>query len=480
MTSVRRLTVLGLGYLGSVHAACMATQGMDVLGIDTDAEKVRQLSSGQLPIFEPDLAGLLREGLRTGRLRFTTSYAEAAAFGEVHFICVGTPQRRDGDAADVTQIMDCVTSLAPLLSRPCVIVGKSTVPAGTAAMLSEAIARLAPAGEGVELCWNPEFLREGHAVKDTLNPDRIVVGVASSQTEAVLRDVYSAQIDAGVPFYVTDMATAELAKSGANAFLATKISFINAMAELCEATGADITVLARILGADPRIGDAFLRPGVGFGGGCLPKDIRALQARANELGVGEAVEFLREVDAINLRCRATVVSLATEAAGGTVAHKTVCVLGAAFKPGSDDVRDSPALDIAQILHREGARVKVYDPVAMGNARKACPELVYSASVAEAARDARVVLVLTEWPEFVAMDPVELGTVADPQRSVIDGRHILDAARWRAAGWDYRALGVLGGPDRRPHPASRGLTRGIAAASPVTPAYVGAAPAPAAP
>ena len=456
MTSVRRLTVLGLGYLGSVHAVCMATQGMDVLGIDTDAEKVRQLSSGQLPIFEPDLAGLLREGLRTGRLRFTTSYAEAAAFGEVHFICVGTPQRRDGDAADVTQIMDCVTSLAPLLRRPCVIVGKSTVPAGTAAMLSEAMARLAPAGEGVELCWNPEFLREGHAVKDTLNPDRIVVGVASSQAEAVLCDVYSAQIDAGVPFYVTDMATAELAKSGANAFLATKISFINAMAELCEATGADITVLARILGADPRIGDAFLRPGVGFGGGCLPKDIRALQAHANELGVGEAVEFLREVDAINLRCRAAVVSLASEAAGGTVAHKTVCVLGAAFKPGSDDVRDSPALDIAQILHREGARVKVYDPVAMGNARKACPELFYSASVAEAARDARVVLVLTEWPEFVAMDPVELGAVADPQRSVIDGRHVLDAARWRAAGWDYRALGVLGGPDRRPHPASRGL------------------------
>jgi UDPglucose 6-dehydrogenase len=476
MTSVRRLTVLGLGYLGSVHAACMATQGMDVLGVDTDAEKVRHLSSGQLPIFEPDLAGLLRDGLRTGRLRFTTSYAEAAAFGEVHFICVGTPQRRDGDAADVTQIMDCVTSLAPLLSRPCVIVGKSTVPAGTAVMLSEAVARLAPAGEEVELCWNPEFLREGHAVKDTLNPDRIVLGVASSWAEAVLRDVYSAQINARVPLYVTDLATAELAKSGANAFLATKISFINAMAELCQATGADVTVLARILGADPRIGDAFLRPGLGFGGGCLPKDIRALQARANELGVGEAVEFLREVDAINLRCRAAVVSLANEAAGGTVAHETVCVLGAAFKPGSDDVRDSPALDIAQILHGQGAHVKVYDPVAIGNARMACPELAYSASVSEAARDARVVLVLTEWPEFVATDPVELGAVADPKRSVIDGRHVLDAALWRAAGWDYRALGVPDGQDRRPHSASRVLTAGIAGVGPVTPSYVGTAPA----
>ena len=441
MTSWPRLTVLGTGYLGITHAACMAHLGFEVLGVDTDREKVIQLSGGDPPVFEPQLGRRLRDGLASGRLAFTTSYEDAAAFGDVHFICVGTPQRHEGDGADLSQVDACVTALTPLLTRPCLIVGKSTVPSGTAAAIAAEIARRSPAGRSVELCWNPEFLREGHAVDDTLTPDRIVVGVTSPRGEAVMREVYAAQIAAGVPLYVTDLATAELAKVAANAFLATKISFINAMAEVCDAAGADVTVLGRVLGADPRIGPAFLNSGLGFGGGCLPKDIRAFTARAAELGAGGAVTLLREVDAINLRRRARVAELACDMIGGSPAGEQVCVLGAAFKPGSDDVRDSPALDVAQILRGMGARVTVYDPVAMDNARLAYPQLRYAASAREAATGAQVVLVLTEWPEFRDIDPAELGEVAAPQRAIIDARHALDRRRWQAAGWHYRAPGV---------------------------------------
>jgi UDPglucose 6-dehydrogenase len=445
MTSRLRLTVLGTGYLGITHAACMASQGFEVLGVDTDARKAAQLSAGQLPLFEPGLDDLLRDGLDSGRLAFTTSYEQAAAFGDVHFICVGTPLRHDGTGADLTQIDNCVTALAPLLTRPCLVVGKSTVPAGTAAAVAAQIARLAPTGESAELCWNPEFLREGRAVQDTLAPDRIVIGGASPRAGAVMRQIYAGQLAAGAPLYETDLATAELAKVAANAFLATKISFINAMAEVCEAAAADVTMLARVLGADPRIGAAFLNPGLGFGGGCLPKDIRAFMTRASDLRAEGAVRLLREVDAINLRRRAWVAKLAAELADGTVAGEAVCVLGAAFKPGSDDVRDSPALDVAQILHGMGARVTVYDPVAIDNARRACPQLRYAASAEEAAADARVVLLLTEWPEFRRIDPARLGAVAAARRGVIDARHVLNQRRWRAAGWDYRAPGVPAAP-----------------------------------
>lgn len=435
-----RLTVLGTGYLGITHAACLASEGFEVLGVDVDAEKVALLNAGEALIFEPGLADLLRAGLASGRLAFSTSYEQAAAFGDVHFVCVGTPQRRDGDGADLSQVEACVAALAPGLRRPCLVVGKSTVPAGTAAGLAARVAALAPAGDGAEVCWNPEFLREGHGVQDTLRPDRVVIGVGSARAEAVLREVYAPQIAAGADFFVTDLATAELAKVAANAFLATKISFINAVADVCDAAGADITVLARILGADPRIGGAFLRPGLGFGGGCLPKDVRAFQARAAELGARDALAFLREVDAINLGRRTRMVGLALEAAGGSVAGRSVCVLGASFKPGSDDVRDSPALDVAQILHGLGAQVTVYDPVAMINARAARPELGYADSALAAAVGADLVLLLTDWPEFTSLDPAELGAVT-ASRSIVDGRYALDPATWRAAGWHYRASGI---------------------------------------
>jgi UDPglucose 6-dehydrogenase len=439
-TGRKRLTVIGTGHVGISQAACMASEGFEVLGLDTNGEKINLLRAGRLPIYEPGLGRLVNEGLGSGRLSFTTSYELAADFGEIHFLCVGTPQQRDGHGADTSQVEACITSLAPWLRRPCLVVGKSTVPVGTAARLASLLARLAPVREAAEVCWNPEFLREGHSVHDTLNPDRVVVGVSSAWAEATLRQIYATQIERGTSFFVTDLATAELAKVAANAFLATKISFINAVAEVCDAAGADITLLADILGSDPRIGASFLRPGLGFGGGCLPKDVRAFVARAAELGADEARRMLHEVDAINLGRRTRMVNLVAEALGGSISGRSVCVLGAAYKPHSDDVRDSPALDVAQILHGMGAEITVYDPAAMDNARRACPELCYADSVLSAAAGADIVLVLTEWPEFAAIDPTALGAVTAGRR-LIDGRYILDPTTWRAAGWSYRACGI---------------------------------------
>ena len=437
MTDGLRLTVLGSGYLGITHAASMASLGFDVLGVDTDRRKVDQLNDGQLPIYEPGLEELLRDGLAAGRVRFTTSYQEAAALGDVHFICTGTPQQPGSNHADLSQVHACVAALAPLLDRPCLVVGKSTVPVGTARRLATELSHACP---GAELAWNPEFLREGTAVADTLSPDRIVVGVTSSRAEQILRQVYARPLAAGAAFIVTTLETAELAKAAANAFLATKISFINAMAEICEAAGGDVRALAQIVGADPRIGPAFLRAGLGYGGGCLPKDIRAFAARAEELGAGASLAFLREVDAINLRRRARTADLTLELAGGNLTGVPVCVLGAAFKPGSDDVRDSPALDVAQILTGMGARVTVHDPAALENARRARPELRYAATVADAARGAHVVLLLTEWQEFTALTPGALSPIV-AQRNIIDARNVLDPGVWREAGWVYRALGM---------------------------------------
>ncbi|HVA61281.1 MAG TPA: UDP-glucose/GDP-mannose dehydrogenase family protein [Mycobacteriales bacterium] len=434
-----RLTVVGTGYLGATHAACMAELGFEVLGMDVDATKVARLAAGEVPFFEPGLEAVLRKNVDAGRLRFTTSYAEVAEFGDIHFVCVGTPQRDDGYGADLRHVDAAVAGLAPLLSRPCLVVGKSTVPAGTAERMADALRAAAPAGDEVELAWNPEFLREGFAVEDTLHPDRLVFGVRSAHAEGVLRTAYAPIIDGGTPVVVCDFATAQLVKVAANAFLATKISFINAMAEVCEAIHADVTKLSEALSFDTRIGGRFLHAGLGFGGGCLPKDIRAFMARAEELGVEPAVAFLREIDAINLRRRARMVDLAVEVLGGQVDRARVAVLGAAFKPNSDDIRDSPALDVAASLQRLGATVSVYDPAALGNARRQHPELGYADSTMAVAQDADVVLLLTEWREFRDIDPDVLGAVVR-QRRLLDGRNALDPAQWRAAGWTYRALG----------------------------------------
>ncbi|AVL96868.1 UDP-glucose/GDP-mannose dehydrogenase family protein [Microbacterium paraoxydans] len=433
-----RMSVIGCGYLGAVHAAAMASLGHDVVGIDVDEGKVADLTAGAAPFFEPGLAELLEDGVRSGRLRFAADPA-AAAGADVHFLAVGTPQSASGPAADLRFVDAAIDGLLPHLRPGAVVAGKSTVPVGTAARLARRIAET-----GATLAWNPEFLREGWAVHDTLHPDRLVAGVEDTPQGAaavdLLRRVYAAAIDAGAPFLVTDLATAELVKGAANAFLATKISFINAMAEIAEAAGADVTLLAEALGHDSRIGRRYLGSGIGFGGGCLPKDIRAFAARAEELGRGEAVGFLHEVDAINLRRRDRAVRLVVDALGGLVFGRRIAVLGAAFKPFSDDVRDSPALEVAVRLRGLGADVVVTDPAAIENARERHPQLGYASSRDEALRDADAVVVVTEWDEYRReLRPQHAGGLVRG-RIVIDGRNCLDADAWRAAGWTYLGMG----------------------------------------
>jgi UDPglucose 6-dehydrogenase len=437
-----RIAVFGTGYLGATHAACMAELGHDVLGVDIDEGKLAKLAMGELPFYEPGLPEVLRANIDAGRLRFTTSYGEAAEFADVHFIAVGTPQKQGELAADLRHVEAVVESLAPLLTRPAVVFGKSTVPAGTAARLGARVRAVAPATSQVELAWNPEFLREGFAVKDTLHPDRIVLGVDRERpgnAESVAREVYAPLLEEQIPFLVTDLATSELVKTSANAFLATKISFINAIAEVCEATGADVSVLADAIGHDARIGRRFLNAGIGFGGGCLPKDIRAFIAMAGELGAGQAFALLREVDSINMRRRNKMVELAREAVGGSFIGARVGVLGAAFKPDSDDVRDSPALNIAGQIQLQGAAVTVYDPEAMQNARQLFPTLQYAQDVAAACAGADVVLILTEWKQFTGLNPADLAS-AVRRKALIDGRNCLDPVKWREAGWSYRGIG----------------------------------------
>ncbi len=438
-----RITVIGTGYLGATHAAAMAELGFEVLGLDVVPEKIETLSAGRAPMYEPGLEELLRAHVAglpgsSGRLRFTTDFAEAGAFGDVHFVCTNTPQKHGEYASDMSYVNSAFTSLAPHLTSDALVVGKSTVPVGSAARLKRLLAEQAP--EGVELAWNPEFLREGFAVQDTLHPDRLVVGVESERAEKILREVYATPIAEGSPFVVTDFPTAELVKTAANSFLATKISFINAMAEVCEAADGDVVKLAEAIGYDERIGPKFLRAGIGFGGGCLPKDIRAFMARAGELGADQALTFLREVDSINMRRRGHMVELAREALGDAgFLGRRVAVLGATFKPDSDDVRDSPALNVAGQIHLQGGQVTVYDPKGMANARRVFPTLGYADSALEAVRGADIVLHLTEWREFRDLDPAELGG-AVARRLILDGRNALDSAAWREAGWTFRAMG----------------------------------------
>ena len=431
---ILRISVIGTGYLGLTHAVCMADLGHQVLAIDVDADKIAKAAAGEVPFFEPGLEPVLRKNLDAGRLRFTDSFAEIGEFADVHFVCVGTPQVKDGGGgADLSYVFGAADALAPHLARPTLIVGKSTVPVGTARQFIARVQAAAPAGDQVEFAFNPEFLREGYAVQDSLTPDRIVFGVTSDAADELLREVYAVPLASGIPGLTMDLETAELVKVAANSFLATKISFINVMAEMCEASGADVIKLADAIGIDDRIGRKFLSPGLGFGGGCLPKDIRAFRATASEKGVKALVDLLTTVDGINLGRRERVISLAREAMRGELAGKRITVLGAAFKPNSDDIRDSPSLAICGQLADEGAIVTVHDPVAMGNAARVRPDLRYADSVHQAAEGADLVLHLTEWADYRAIDPEALrAIVARP--ALIDGRCTLDAAAWRAAGW----------------------------------------------
>ncbi|TFD37914.1 UDP-glucose/GDP-mannose dehydrogenase family protein [Cryobacterium sp. TMT1-19] len=434
-----KLSVIGCGYLGAVHASAMAELGHDVVGIDIDARKIDQLAAGTPPFFEPGLPEILTSAMASGRLRFSTDIADAAG-AQVHFIGVGTPQKAGSHAADLSYVDAAVQSLLPHLAAGDLVVGKSTVPVGTAGRLAGVIEA---SGSGATLAWNPEFLREGFAVKDTISPDRLVYGVptgaAGERATALLNEVYASAMAAETPLIVTDYATAELVKVAANAFLATKISFINAMSEIADVSGANITELADAIGFDNRIGRRFLNAGVGFGGGCLPKDIRAFTARAEELGRGESVSFLKEVDAINMRQRQRVVAMTLQALDKPVYTAKVAVLGLSFKPHSDDVRDSPALDVAVQLRGLGADVMATDPQGIENSRLRHPQLTYSTSIEETLRDADAVVLVTEWTEFKQIDPVWAATLVRVS-IIIDGRNTLDAAAWRAAGWTYLGLG----------------------------------------
>ena len=437
--SALTISVIGTGYLGATHAAAMAELGFEVVGVDSDPAKIAALASGRLPFFEPELAELIQTHLTSGRLRFTTDLAEAVGGSDIHFVCVGTPQRAGSHAANTDFVENAVAEIARSLRRDAVVVGKSTVPVGTAARLRELLAALVPDGVDAELIWNPEFLREGKAVRDTLHPDRIVIGGASPRAETLMRELYAGPISDGAPVIACDLPTAELVKVSANAFLATKISFINAIAELCEAAGADVTVLADALGHDARIGRQFLNAGLGFGGGCLPKDIRALTHRAAELGAMGAVGLLEQVDDINMHQRQLVVELALQACNGSPLLSRIGVLGAAFKPHTDDVRDSPALNVAAALHLRGAQVAVYDPAAGETGRRTFPTLGFVDSLEAAVAGADVLLLLTEWPEFLAADPELVGRMVR-HRAIIDARNCLDPAPWRAAGWTVKGLG----------------------------------------
>jgi len=430
-----KLSVIGCGYLGATHAACMSSLGFTVIGVDTDPDKVAMLSRGELPFYEPGLDTLLAQEIKSGRLTFTTDFS-AVADADIHFVCVGTPQVKGGLAADLTYVKSAVSEIAPYLKEGALVVGKSTVPVGTAQSLRDQLAQSAPQAD---LAWNPEFLREGFAVEDTLTPNRLVVGVANDRAEAILKDVYAPILALGTPWIRADLPTAELVKVAANSFLATKISFINAMAEVCEAAGGDVTVLAKAIGYDPRIGSRFLQAGIGFGGGCLPKDIRAFMARAEELGAKQALEFLREIDAINLRARQRVIDVVRSDLSEDLTQYKIAVLGATFKPDSDDVRDSPALDIAVQLHAAGANVVVHDPKGIEPARKRFPNLNFAESVTDCVKDSDLILHLTEWKEYRALDPAVIGGLVK-NKMIIDGRNALDRDMWRNAGWKFHALG----------------------------------------
>jgi UDPglucose 6-dehydrogenase len=412
-----KISVIGTGYLGATHAACISSLGFEVVGIDTDPAKVATLQQGRVPFFEPDLEDLLAKEIATGRLTFSSSFDDIKD-ADVHFICVGTPQVKDGLAADLTYVNGALESIAPIIKAGSLVVGKSTVPVGTAARLRARLLELN---------------------SDTLHPNRLVVGVTNDRAEAILKGVYAKNLEEGTPWVRADLPTSELVKVAANSFLATKISFINAMAEICEAAGGDVTVLAKAIGYDPRIGNRFLQAGIGFGGGCLPKDIRAFMARAEELGAQQALEFLREIDSINLRARQRVIDLVRKDLSEDLVGKKVAVLGAAFKPDSDDVRDSPALDIAVQIHAAGANVVVHDPKATGPASKRFPALTFTEDINECVKDAEIVLHLTEWKIYRELDPAAVKGLVK-RAILIDGRNMLDRSAWQAAGWHVRALG----------------------------------------
>lgn len=436
-----KISVIGCGRLGAPYAAGMAEMGHQVLGLDTDPATIRALCAGRAPFDEPGLHEVIACHTRTGRLRFTDSYEEMVNFADLHFLCVGTPQQADGLAIDLGDLEQATTEVARRLRRPSVLVIKSSVPVGTTARLAELARSLVPPELDVRLACSPDFLRESTSLADIRRPSRIILGVepGDDPTEKLLRDAWKPQLDAGTPMVVTDLATAELAKTAANALLATKVSFTNAMAALCEAGGGNVTTLAQTLVLDPRVGDYGFAPGLGYGGSCLPKDVRGLVARAEELGVGPDLRLLAEVDAVNRARQRRLIELAKRACDGHLGGKVIAVWGLSFKPGIDDIRDSPALAVALEIKRQGGLVTAYDPMAMPIARVHHPELAYAPKPADAVIGAHLLLHLTAWPEFAEIDPEKTRELAAAPQ-VIDAPATLPSEAWIDAGWAYHALG----------------------------------------
>jgi UDPglucose 6-dehydrogenase len=427
------IAVVGAGYVGLTTSACLAHLGHDVACADVDAEKVGQLSKGEIPILEEGLPALVAEGLEAHRLRFVVGAATAAAHAEFVFLCVPTPQGDDG-AADLSVVEDVVREIASVLQPGAVVVNKSTMPVGSTRLVERVLGEAGAVVDEVGVASNPEFLREGTAVRDFLHPNRVVIGCEDAAVAVRVSELYS---NVHAPILVTDPASAEMIKYASNAFLATKISFINAIANLCEAVNADVREVALGMGYDSRIGFEFLHSGPGYGGSCFPKDTAALLHTAN--GAGYDFSLLEGVIEVNRRQHERIVAKLRAAAGGSLAGVTVGIWGLTFKANTDDLRDSPSLAVATRLLDEGARVRAYDPVAGEEAGRAEPALDVVADPYEACRDARVLAVLTEWDEFRWLD-FERVAQAMEHPAVVDARNLLDPLAMRRRGFAYQGVG----------------------------------------
>ncbi len=427
------ICVVGTGYVGLVTGAVFADLGNDVVCVDNDRAKIQSLGAGRMPIYEPGLEEMVTRNTEDGRLAFTTDLASSVRQSDVIFIAVGTPPKDSGET-DLSQVEAVAAEIGRAMDRYKVVVNKSTVPVGTGEFVREVITRHQPAPIDFDVVSNPEFLREGSAIEDTLRPDRIVIGAPTQQVAMTLVELY-APLER--PMIITDLPSAEVIKYASNAFLAVKISFINAIANVCETAGADVSQVMKGMGLDSRIGLAFLQPGLGYGGSCFPKDVDSLIHTAAQLGYD--FKLLRSVVEIN-RERAAHLAGMMEKALAPMDDKTVAVLGLAFKPNTDDMREAKSLEVIRLLHAAGARIRAYDPVAMGNARPLVPgSVVFSHSAYDAAEGADAIVLLTEWNEFKFLNLERLRRLLR-RPLIFDGRNLYEPERMRRLGFEYYSIG----------------------------------------
>ncbi len=431
------ICVVGTGYVGLVTGACLADFGNTVTCVDNDEEKIAKLQEGVMPIYEPGLDTLVEKNARAGRLHFSTELAPAVKEALVVFIAVGTPPKKDG-SADLSYVIQVAESIADNLDGYKVVVTKSTVPTGTGQLIEQIITEKGSGEHPFSVVSNPEFLREGSAIADFMRPDRVVIGARDTQAVAIMKDIYSPLYLIETPFVITNVESSELIKYASNAFLATKITFINEVADLCDRLGADVHHVARGMGLDKRIGPKFLHPGPGYGGSCFPKDTQALSEIAR--GAGSPFEIVETVVAVNDRIKSNAINRVRSALEGNLAGKVLAVLGLSFKPDTDDMRDSPSIPLIESMVGDGARVKVFDPEAMDNAHQYLPaEVEYCADSYEAAADADALIIVTEWNQFRSLHMERIHSTLK-QPTVIDLRNIYDPQRMQDQGFSYFSIG----------------------------------------